>query len=509
MKLSDDTCGSPAGAGGGEARPLRPLGRRRLLRSAALAAAALITAPRRGSAEPQQGVAADGLIAARKFAAGDVGFLLIDRGTGATLAAQAADSLFVPASVSKLATAYAAISILGADHALETLVLRRGDELWLVGGGDPVLDANDLMRLVDELAAQTPRLPAMRLYYDDSRIRRFDQIDAGQPTAATYNCGLGALNVNFNRVEVYWKRKRPADAPAFQVRSPAAGLNVPVDWVELLLGPVNQPQGAPFVFTGGPGVERWLYSPRLSLAGGLSLPVKSPGRHTALVFRQLCAEVGISLGQPQAMPAPAEAVPLARVTSRPLKEIVTGLLHHSNNMSAELIGLAASRKLTGQSLDLAASSATLVAWLQQRLPAVDWRGFVLANHSGLSTASRASPRQFVGLLSLIDVSPDFAQTLPSIDREDELLLASLGPPALAAVGKTGTMDYVRGLAGFLPGHDGHRLAFALFIFDAEKRRRFDAAFDPRILEPPPETRSWLRRARDLDHALLRRWVTTY
>jgi len=53
------------------------------------------------------------------------------------------------------------------------------------------------------------------------------------------------------------------------------------------------------------------------------------------------------------------------------------------------------------------------------------------------------------------------------------------------------------------------LAFALFIFDAEKRRRFDAAFDPRIIEPPPETRSWLRRARDLDHALLRRWVTTY
>ena len=90
-----------------------------------------------------------------------------------------------------------------------------------------------------------------------------------------------------------------------------------------------------------------------------------------------------------------------------------------------------------------------------------------------------------------------------------MLLASLGPPAIEAVGKTGTMDYIRGLAGFLPGHDGHRLVFALFIFDADKRRRFDAAFDPRILEPPPETRGWLRRARDLDHALLRRWVATY
>src|SRR5437764_606268 len=104
MKLSEETCGSPAGSG---ARPLQPFGRRRLLRGA-LAAAALITAPRHGSAEPQHGVGADGLIAARKFAAGDVGFLLVDRATGATLAAQAADSLFVPASVSKLATAFAA-----------------------------------------------------------------------------------------------------------------------------------------------------------------------------------------------------------------------------------------------------------------------------------------------------------------------------------------------------------------------------------------------------------------
>jgi len=69
MKLSDEPCGSPAGAGGED---LRPVGRRRLLRGAALAAAALIAAPRRGLAEPRQGVGADGLIAERRFATGDV-----------------------------------------------------------------------------------------------------------------------------------------------------------------------------------------------------------------------------------------------------------------------------------------------------------------------------------------------------------------------------------------------------------------------------------------------------
>ena len=77
------------------------------------------------------------------------------------------------------------------------------------------------------------------------------------------------------------------------------------------------------------------------------------------------------------------------------------------------------------------------------------------------------------------------------------------------VAKSGTMDYARGLAGLMTGRDGHRLAFAIMIFDAEQRRLFDASLDPRVLNPPPTARSWLKRARALDESLLLQWGQNY
>jgi hypothetical protein len=56
---------------------------------------------------------------------------------------------------------------------------------------------------------------------------------------------------------------------------------------------------------------------------------------------------------------PANAVQIGRIESRPLAEIIIGLLRFSNNPSAELVGLAASRKLTDESLTLGPSAAAL------------------------------------------------------------------------------------------------------------------------------------------------------
>jgi D-alanyl-D-alanine carboxypeptidase len=79
-------------------------------------------------------------------------------------------------------------------------------------------------------------------------------------------------------------------------------------------------------------------------------------------------------------------------------------------------------------------------------------------------------------------------------------------PARLIVGKSGTMEYANGLAGYLPARDGRRLAFAIFILDRDRRAALDAVMDRRILEPSPQAREWISRARALDHALLQAWV---
>jgi D-alanyl-D-alanine carboxypeptidase/D-alanyl-D-alanine-endopeptidase (penicillin-binding protein 4) len=180
----------------------------------------------------------------------------------------------------------------------------------------------------------------------------------------------------------------------------------------------------------------------------------------------------------------------------PLADVMTGLLKFSNNVTAELLGLATSRRLTGRSLAQSTSSAALGDWLRQHLSYVDWTGFKLVNHSGLSTANRASPRQIAAILMAMAREPVLAGMPNKIMSDD---------PGAAAAAKSGTMDYACGLAGYLTGKSGRRLAFAIFMLDRDKRAALDASFDRRILAPTPGARAWLGRAHALEAALLKSW----
>ncbi|MET1026098.1 MAG: D-alanyl-D-alanine carboxypeptidase, partial [Dongiaceae bacterium] len=208
---------------------------------------------------------------------------------------------------------------------------------------------------------------------------------------------------------------------------------------------------------------------------------------------------------PNAAKVPAGAEQIGQIDSKPVSALVPGLLRYSNNLSAEMIGLTATRRLTGSALSLTDSSGILADWLKHHLPDIDWRGFHLANHSGLSTQSRASPRQLAALLVAMAHDDILAASLPPL----QLSHASASASDLDMVfGKSGTMNYVAGLAGYLTAQDGRDLAFAIFILDGGRRSALDASFDRRILEPTPEMRDWTRRARMLESALIKSWATS-
>ncbi|MET1028660.1 MAG: D-alanyl-D-alanine carboxypeptidase, partial [Dongiaceae bacterium] len=71
------------------------------------------------------------LIANLGFKDGDVGFIVVDRSSGRTVVEREADSLFIPASVAKLATVYAAEQILGPHERFHTRLYRLGADLYL------------------------------------------------------------------------------------------------------------------------------------------------------------------------------------------------------------------------------------------------------------------------------------------------------------------------------------------------------------------------------------------
>jgi serine-type D-Ala-D-Ala carboxypeptidase/endopeptidase (penicillin-binding protein 4) len=483
-------------------------GPRRALVILVTAASLLAGSARWQSSHSTQPLEPKELIGASGFRAGDVGYILLEVHSGRILAENAPDEEFMPASVAKLVTCYAAEQILGADYRFSTRLFRRGADLYLEGGGDPVLTADDLNTLVMQLQAAGTGGVA-RFYYDDTLMPVLPEIDPGQPEAALYNAGLGALNVDFNAIQVTWSRANGNGRLEFQARSVADGMTVPTGWISFEPAPGNLPPGALFIHAGSATTDRWQYARQMPDHGTIFLPVKNASLHAASVFREVASLAGVELPAPQAGLVPAGSIEVGRIDSPPLAEIIAGLLHYSNNMSAELLGLAAARKLTGRSLSLAQSSQALAAWLQSRAPGADWRGMRLENNSGFSAKSRISPRQMAEILALIAADPPLMDNLHPLRIDGSPKASASGDAAPGAAGKSGTMDYASGLAGYLPTAGGQRLAFAIFVFDRQRRAALDARMDPRVLDPPPETRDWGRRARALEDALLKMWVTRY
>ena len=96
--------------------------------------------------------------------------------------------------------------------------------------------------------------------------------------------------------------------------------------------------------------------------------------------------------------------------------------------------------------------------------------------------------------------------LPGLLKERPILDARRKPveiPGVSVVSKTGTMDFVSGLAGYIEGP--RRLAFAIFAADPARRARIR----PEERANPPGAAAWATRARAQEQALLRRWAGLY
>jgi D-alanyl-D-alanine carboxypeptidase/D-alanyl-D-alanine-endopeptidase (penicillin-binding protein 4) len=463
------------------------------------------------------------LIAAAGFASDSVGFVAVDRQTHAVLARHNADRPFIPASVAKIPTAAGALGVLSPTHRFETAILAAGEieggvlkgDLILRGGGDPHLSSDDLSAALDRLKTMGLARVDGRFVYDASALPELSEIESSQPEAAGYNAGLGGLNLNFNRVRLQWRRNGKDGPLAFDLLSIADRSRVRADWIPLT--PATFSDFDPrvrYAYAGDADGERWQLSSRLPARGLTFLPLKRPAASAAAVFRVLARERGIELPVAEPGTLANDARLLHGIQSPPLAHIVEKTLFYSNNLAAEAIGLAASRRLEPSVVTLAESGAVLGRWLAARQSDGRWQGMVLANHSGLTTNSRLSPNQTAAILwsALSDSGLGDFQDLMSAKewRDDgEADADGNGRSDIRLRAKSGTMGYARGLGGVLETKSGRSLVFSVYISDAVARAALDNAMDRRLVEMPPEVRSWIRRARKLEESLLRHWSGAY
>lgn len=426
---------------------------------------------------------------------GHTSLVFSDVKSGRILASSSPLRALPPASVAKTLTALYGFERLGPGFRFQTQLGYTGTltngrlegDLVLVGGGDPTLTTDDLAYLAAQAKAAGLREITGRLLVWGGRLPASDVIDASQPDHVGYNPAVSGMNLNFNRVHFEWRTAQSGYEISLQARTeryrPGVGT---ID-----MAVVDRPSPV-FVYRGTPKTEQWSVARgALGNGGGRWLPVRVPVAYAADVMTTLLRSHGIvANGYGEVTSLPAVHV-LSSVQSRTLEEICTDMLKYSTNLTAECVGLMAS----GAS-SLRQSAKAMSTWVEQEFGA---RHVNLVDHSGLGDASRVAARDVVRVLASDKAQRALRPILKPFKLRDGLDEAE--PFDVKA--KTGTLNFVSGLAGYAaaPGRSDASVAFAIFSADMPTRRGLLKA----ERESPPGGRAWSRRARVLQSRLIRQF----
>ena len=384
-----------------------------------------------------------------------------------------------PASTIKLLTTLAALEELGPAYVWETAVHVTGPvrdgrlegDLVLVGGGDPFLVVEQVWRLLAAVRARGLREVAGRLVIDNTRFSvagepppgEFD----GKPFRA-YNAPPDALLVNFNALDVVvevreGKVRAWANPPVvgLRVRSRlalSAGGCARRDLRFEVSGPLSagSPLDAPL-----PTLTVAGRFPRACARAAFPRSVLPPVRFADGVIRSLWTRMGGRIGGGLAhAPLPEGSVLWHRHRSPPLASIVRGINKFSNNVMSRNLLLTLGAEHFGAPGTTDKGRRAVKAWLKRR--GVDLPHLRLVNGAGLSRDTRITARGLGRILLAGERSrfrPEFAASLPlaSLDGTMRTRLAR-HPEATRARLKTGRLDGVRAMAGYVRTPRGRNLA---------------------------------------------------
>lgn len=435
---------------------------------------------------------------------GTVGYAVADLDSGTILEAGDADIGLPPASVTKAVTALFALDALGPAHRFRTHLLATGPltegvvqgDLVLVGGGDPNLLTDELATLVDQMVAAGVTKVAGDFLIWDKAVPYREEIDPPQLDHLGYNPSIGGLNLNFNRVHFEWRQANGAYTVAMDARSETRKPAVYTSRMRIV------DRSLPvYTYAKDGAIDAWTVARgALGKEGSRWLPVRNPALYTADVFQTMARARGVPLPQPRKVDDLPQGTVLASFEGAPLNKVLQDMLRFSTNITAEGVGLAASRELEGRALDLAASAQCMTRWAATKAAVMAQ----FADHSGLSDQSRIAAQDMVALLLSEGALDELQPILKDIPMTDESGDRRPGFPAQVRA-KTGTLNFVSTLAGYIRTDAGTDLVFAIFAANAEARAAGIASGD----ESPAGASSYNTRAKRAQQRLLQRWALLY
>jgi D-alanyl-D-alanine carboxypeptidase/D-alanyl-D-alanine-endopeptidase (penicillin-binding protein 4) len=436
---------------------------------------------------------------------GPVSYALAEARGGVLISAGNAATALPPASVAKTVTALYALDTLGPQHRFLTRVLATGPvedgvlqgHLIIAGGGDPTLQTDELGRLMERLVARGLREIRGGVQAWGGALPYHFQIDGDQMEHFGYNPAISGLSLNYNRVFFEWTPQGGEVELTLDARGRYYRPAVTMAKI------AAEDRGAPvFDFDESAGRDVWsVAESALRDNGGRWLPVRYPPLYVADVAHVLLQSLGVKIGRGPDTIAdlpPDHGTALMTVhESASLTDIAVDTLKSSNNLMAETIGLAATQARRGPIRGLPHSGREMGRW------ALETTGMAASfvDHSGLGDGSRVSARALVRLLA----SDRAHDMLKPLMPERALRNNQGGPvehPVAGMLAKTGTLNFVAGLGGYLTDVNGKEHVFTIFSADLETRE----ATKDSGMERPRGARSWTGRAVRMRQKMLAHWA---
>jgi serine-type D-Ala-D-Ala carboxypeptidase/endopeptidase (penicillin-binding protein 4) len=347
--------------------------------------------------------------------------LVVDE-KGNELIAQNADRPFVPASVTKIVTAWLAMEVLGGDYRFETkFYLDKDRVLYVRGGGDPFLISEELVPLAQELVAAIGKEPITGIVLDASYYPSDLRIPGIEDSSESYDALNSALAVNFNTIAAVRKGNKVSSAEKQTPITPIA---------------VSQFRAR------GPNGRG-----RISLAQDPAVSLQYAGELIAAFIEQAGGSVK---GKITTGTVPADLKPVYVHKSRTLSEILVQLLIASNNYIANQVFLEIGGTLGGSvSLEKSLKVANQMLAANGLADAI-----YLEEGSGISRNDHFTAR---GLAKVLELFAPHANLLHGHD---------------GGMNKTGTMTGVHTLAGYADTKSHGRVRFVISTKNSDGTMRF-------------------------------------
>ncbi len=415
----------------------------------------------------------DDLLARPTFRRAHVGLIVQAAGSGEILYERTAEKRFTPGSTVKLATAVVGLQVLGPSYRWTTRVVAVGPvadgrlegNLWLIGSGDPSLTRDELRGIIPMLRLHGIREIDGDVVGDD---RAFEEAPWGRgwmwdELHIGFAGGVSGLQLSPGRVPATLVAGAAVGAPV-RLRYMEPGPALPI-LVDVRTGPTGSKVELQVLPLPG-GSERRIVGrlPR-GRSFQLSLAPAHPTLYVLSYFGAVLADSGVTVGGQLRRAEPDERTPargslLGEIRSDSLGLILREFLKPSDNQIAESILRTVGREGAGEGsaeAGLEVEARLLSRW------GVRPEAAILADGSGLSRYNQLTPAALNRILSAMWTHPSreiFLDALPIAGVDGTLQWRMRGTAAENnARAKTGSLEAVRALSGYVDSRDGETLIF--------------------------------------------------